>query len=33
MHYVARDEINYPFPNLHGAAVEVWNRISSLIPY
>ena len=21
-----RDEITYPFPNLNGAAVEVWNR-------
>ena len=27
------DEMTYPFPNFNGAAVEVWNWISSFIPH
>ena len=27
------DEINYPFPNFNGCTVEVWERISNLIPH
>ena len=26
-------EINYPFPNFNGTAVEVWEWISNFIPY
>ena len=31
-HYKACDEIFYPFPNLTGAAIEVWEWISNFIP-
>ena len=31
-HYVW-DEITYPFPNFIGAAIEVWEWISNLIPH
>ena len=28
-----RDDITYPFPNLHGTAVEVWEWISNFIAH
>ena len=27
------DEITYPFPNLNGATIEVWEWISNLISH
>ena len=27
------DEISYPFPNINGYIVEVWDRISKFIPH
>ena len=32
MHSYLCDEINYLFPKLHHAAVEVWQRISNFMP-
>ena len=33
VHYILWSEITYPFPNSIGATVEVWEWISSFIPY
>ena len=33
MHYKEWDGITYPFQNMNGAAVEVWEWISNLIPH
>ena len=30
--YRVWDEITYPFQNLNGAAIEVWERLSNFIP-
>ena len=27
------DEITYPFPNVNGGTVEIWDRISNFIPH
>ena len=27
------DKIDYPLPNFNGAAIEIWEWISSFIPY
>ena len=32
-HSIVWYEITYPFPNFNGAAVEVWEYISNLIPH
>ena len=31
MHSKVWDEITYPFPNLNGAAIEVWEWVSNFI--
>ena len=33
IHYKMSDENTYPFPNLNGATVEVWEWISYFIPH
>ena len=33
IHYKVWDEITYPFPNLIGATVEVWEWISNFTPH
>ena len=32
-HYELWDEITYPFPNINGATIEVWEWINNFIPY
>ena len=32
-HYKVWDEITYPFPNLKGSTIEVWQWISNFIPH
>ena len=27
------DEITYPFPNVNGGTIEIWDRISNFIPH
>ena len=33
VHYKMWDEITYPFPNINGATVAVWEWVSNLIPH
>ena len=33
IHYKVWDELTYPFPNLNGTTVEVWEWISNFIPH
>ena len=33
IHYKVWDEISYPFPNFHGATIEVWEWMNNFIPH
>ena len=32
-HYKVLGEITYPFPNIYGATIEIWEWTSNFIPH